>query len=185
MGAPEEVRLTYADYRQLPEDGRRYEILEGRLEVSPSATLVHQTVVARLMALLLPWILERDLGRLLTAPLDVILSNDTIVQPDLLFVSRERLKAIAGRWIHGCPDLVIEVLSQSTSSRDLGAKRQIYARFGVQEYWIVDPEARSITLLALDGSAYRELGSGTGDRCLRSSILAGFQIVPAQVFQDL
>jgi len=182
MGVPEKVHLTYADYRRLPEDGRRYELFEGTLEVSPSATLAHQLAVMRLIARLLPWIEERKLGLLLTAPLDTILSESTILQPDILFVSNERKKDLVGQWIHGAPDLCIEVLSPGTADRDRGIKRQLYARYGVKEYWLVDPETCSVTIHSLRGRHFRELVSGTGDRIVTSAVLAGFKLRPADLF---
>jgi Uma2 family endonuclease len=185
MGRPQEIQLTYADYRELPEDGRRYEIIHGSLEVSPSATLIHQTIVSRLMAMLLPFIEGRKLGRLLTAPMDVILSQDTVVQPDLLFIAAPRLKDMGGDFVHGAPDLVIEVLSPGTQARDRGVKRHLYARFGVREYWQVDPDGRSVTILGLKGKAYREVAAGTGDAPLSSSVLEGFTLVPSKIFQDI
>ncbi|MBI4863158.1 MAG: Uma2 family endonuclease [Candidatus Riflebacteria bacterium] len=185
MGVAERIRLTYADYRLLPEDGRRYEILHGLLEMSPSALAAHQAVVTRLMALLLPWILTHRLGRLFTAPMDVILAEDSIVQPDLLFITEARAPALIKDWIHGAPDLVAEVLSPGTAARDRGVKKQLYARFGVREYWLVDPESRTVTILTLKARGYHELVSGSGTCQLKSSILSGFEFTPESVFQDL
>jgi Uma2 family endonuclease len=184
MGQPEEIILTHADLRQMPEDGRRHELLEGRLEVSPSATSLHQTILMNLIGLLLPWIRERDLGRLYTAPLDVILSDTNVLEPDLLFIAKARLGNLVGKWIHGAPDLVIEILSPSTETRDRGAKMQIYARFGVREYWLVDPESRTVSIHVLEGSGYRVHASGCGDAHIISPALAGYPLVPAEVFRE-
>ena len=183
MARAQEVRLTHADYLTLPEDGRRYEIIAGELVVSPSSTLSHQRVVMNALRLLFAWLAEHPAGELFTAPLDVIMANDTVVQPDIVYVTHERLPEVAGKWIHGAPDLVVEVLSPSTRARDLTVKRKVYAQFGVREYWVLDPESRALTILGLSGKRYQELASGVGTRPLASSVLAGLRISPADLFR--
>ena len=177
------VHLTYADYVELPADGRCYEIIRGKLYVSPSPFSVHQLVLATRRS----FRREHGLGKVLFAPLDVILADDSVVQPDLIYISEVRRPAIKGRWIHGAPDLVVEVLSESTSRKDRLVKRQLYAEYGVRESWLVDVEARSISLLGLRSRqrAYATIASGTGDRPLGSRVLAGLELRPSDVFVDL
>lgn len=152
---PERVILTYEDYCQLPDDGKRYELFEGELEVTPSPNTAHQTVVLNLASLLHGHVRQHRLGNVFVAPFDVLLSDVTVLEPDILFVSRERRHIITPQNVRGAPDLVIEVLSPATAHRDRQSKRQLYARYGVTNYWIVDPERRELTVLTLEGDAYR------------------------------
>src|SRR5215208_93382 len=115
-------KLTYEDYVLLPEDGQRHEILEGAHYVTPAPTTRHQVLSSRLHSLLGPWVLERDLGVLLAAPVDVLLSELDVAQPDLLFISNERAGILTAKNVQGSPDLVIEILSESTRRRDEGIK---------------------------------------------------------------
>lgn len=141
-----------ADYLALP-DEPRCELLWGHLVVTPAPIALHQRVVLSLARRLDDFALAH--GHLcLIAPIDVTLSDHTVLQPDLLIVARER-REIAPKWIDGAPDLVVEVLSPSTGRRDRMVKLALYARAGVPEYWIVDPEGRTIELLSLAGEAYR------------------------------
>jgi len=144
--------LTYEDYRALPDDGRRYELLEGEIQVAPAPSTRHQLISRNLEFLLHAHARERRLGEVMDAPVDVILDRGTVVQPDLLFVSSARLGIISERGIEGAPDLAVEILSESTQAIDRGAKRQLYARYGVLHYWIVDPASRSLAEHVLSGS---------------------------------
>ena len=147
--------LTYRDYTELPEDGRRYEILDGELDVTPSPMIRHQVVVRNLFRLLDRHVDERLLGTLLFAPTDLILADTTVTVPDILFVAADRSSVITERAIEGPPDLVVEIISPSTRRKDRSTKAALYARYGVRCYWIVDPEAQSFEAFVLDGSAYR------------------------------
>jgi Uma2 family endonuclease len=135
---------TYADYCVLPQDFNRHEIIEGDHVVTPSPTTRHQRVLARLTSLLIVHVEARGLGVVLAAPMDVLLAPTSVVQPDLLFISKERLGIITEANIQGSPDLVVEVLSPSTAAIDRGGKMALYARYGVPHYWILD--ARHLTL---------------------------------------
>jgi Uma2 family endonuclease len=146
--------LTYKDYEALPADGRQYEIHDGELSVTPAPSPRHQQVSGNLFFILRSHVESRGLGRVLYAPMDCILSETTIVQPDLVYLAVDRLTAISGRGIEGPPTLVIEILSPSTSQVDRGAKHQLYSRYGVPYYWIVDPDARTIDALGLVKGAY-------------------------------
>jgi Uma2 family endonuclease len=143
------LKLTYQDYVLLPDDGKRYEILDGDLYVTPSPTARHQEVSFNLTLALGQYVRAHGLGKVLAAPLDVILADDSIAQPDILFVSNERLPIVRD-WVHGAPDLVIEILSPGTRERDRTLKRRLYARHGVRELWLVDPEAKTVESYSLD-----------------------------------
>lgn len=179
---PRAVVLSYEDLREIPEDGRRYEILEGELCVTPSPTWTHQNISSNLHTLLHVHVKEHDLGALLSAPFDVILDRHTVVEPDLVFVSRARLGMLQERGVEGAPDLVIEILSPSTEQRDRGAKQHVYARYGVAHYWIVDPAARCITERVLRESAYDVRGTYNEPAALRSAIFPELAIDLAAVF---
>ncbi|MBI4871301.1 MAG: Uma2 family endonuclease [Candidatus Riflebacteria bacterium] len=184
MPLPLAERITYAQYRQLPDDGKRYEVIDGELYVTPSPVWTHQRISFWITCLIGGWIEQNGLGCLQSAPLDVILSDDTIVQPDHLFIRKERVPTIVGQWVHGQPDLAIEILSPSTAGRDQVVKRSAYARHGISEYWIVDPETRSVTVLVLKGKHYAKLGSVCGDRFISSSVLSGLPVHAADLFRD-
>jgi Uma2 family endonuclease len=147
--------LTYEDYAALPADGRRYEIHEGALSVTPAPGTRHQEVKANLFDVLRHHVKERSLGKLFDAPTDCILAEATIVQPDIGFVGTGRITIISERGIEGIPNLVVEVLSPSTAQLDRGPKAQLYARHLVPSYWIVDPGRRTIDAYALVEGTYR------------------------------
>ena len=140
-----------ADYAVLP-DEPRCELIHGRFYLSPSPIPLHQFLVTRI-GRLLDDIAERTGGLTLVAPMDVHLADHSVLQPDILYISKQNL-GIIHTWIEGPPDLVVEILSRSTASRDQVHKLQIYGESGVPEYWIVDPRRRHITFLVLRDGAY-------------------------------
>ncbi len=148
------IKLTYHDYVQLPDD-KRYELVEGELFLVPAPRLYHQRILGKLWTSLYSHAEANQLGEVFLAPCDVLFSEATVVQPDLLFVSCERKGILTDANIQGSPDLVVEILSPSTGQRDLGLKRNLYARYGVREYWIVDPDAKTIEVLSLTETGYR------------------------------
>ena len=167
------IKRTYADYCLTP-DNERYELLGGELIVAPAPNSAHQITVMELGTLLHMFVKARGLGQVFFAPYDVVLSETDVVQPDLLFISNERAYIITPANARGAPDLVVEILSPSTAERDRTFKRALYARYGVSEYWLVDPDARTITVLLLDDGAFAEAARyGTG-QTLTSPTLPGF-----------
>ncbi len=176
--------LTYEDYRNAPDD-ERYELLEGELVLTAAPNLAHQKVLFRMARLVEDFVLERGLGEVFIAPTDVLLSDTNVVQPDVIFVSKDRKSILGADNISGAPDLVVEVISPSNPERDLVRKRDIYARHGVAEYWIADPDARSMRVMVLEGDGYQVVGEyGIGD-VLTSSTLKGLELVVGQVFAEL
>ncbi|HEX8275762.1 MAG TPA: Uma2 family endonuclease [Longimicrobiaceae bacterium] len=137
-------RWTYAEFARLPDDGNRYEVIAGELHVTPAPRPLHQRTIARLGFLLESFTRENGLGWILPGPVDVLFAEGDFLEPDLVFVRRERLQVVTERGIEGAPDLVVEVASPSTARMDRGVKRERYARFGVPEYWVVDADARSV-----------------------------------------
>src|SRR3954468_16694708 len=147
--------LTYDDLKQMPDDRNRYEIIEGVLHVTPAPNAGHQRAVLRLARPLDEHVTVNGLGEVFIAPFDVKLDEKSVVQPDVLFVARNGRAVNLGSHIVGPPDLVIEVLSPSTTGRDMRTKWQLYAAHGVPHYWYVDTDARQITALALRDGEYR------------------------------
>jgi len=148
------VVLTYRDYEALPNDGRRYEIHEGELSVTAAPRTRHQEVSIRLASALHVHVTSRGLGKVFHAPTAVILSDISVVEPDIVYVASDRLEQIRERGIEGPPTLAVEILSPSTAPVDRQTKRQLYARYGVPWYWIVDPDGRSVEVYRLADGAY-------------------------------
>src|SRR5438105_11771266 len=158
--------LTYTDYAALPDDGRRYEVHDGELSVTPAPGPGHQRVSGNLSDILRPYVQRHGLGEVLYAPLDCILSADTVVQPDLIHLDRGRAHLVSRRGIEGPPTLVVEIVSPSTRLIDRERKRQIYARHGVPYYWIVDPDQRAIEAYALSDAGYELAARASGPEAM-------------------
>lgn len=174
-------KLTYEDYRRTPDD-ERYELLDGELIMVPAPRVDHQLVIIELASLMHAFVKERGLGVVLAAPCDVVLSDTDVVQPDVLFVSRERAHVIVPENVRGAPDLVVEVLSPSTGERDRTVKRALYARHGVREYWQIDPLARTVTVLRSPGADFETADVYRGDRFAKSAVLDGFGVALERLF---
>jgi Uma2 family endonuclease len=170
------VVLNYRDYAALPNDGRRYEIHEGELSVTPAPGSKHQAVSMNLAAALHAHVRARGLGRVLAAPLDIILSDTTVVQPDIVFVATERAGQISERGIEGAPTLVIEILSPSTRETDRHTKTQLYARHRIPHYWIVDPDARVVEAYTLGVESYVLSGRISDDGTLSAAPFSDLEL---------
>jgi len=176
------IKFTYKDYKSLPEsETKRYELMEGELIMVPSPNEYHQRVSGRLEFILRAFVEGKNLGRVYYAPLDVHLGED-VVQPDILFISRERFSIITEEEIQGAPDLVIEILSPATAERDQTYKKTLYARHGVREYWIVDPEEKTIKVMTLGKAGFESSGTYKKSDVLKSSIFSGLTINLPEVF---
>ena len=179
---------TYADLVALPEDQLRHELIDGEHVVTPSPGTVHQSILLNLVRLLLPYLDRVGLGRMLVAPFDVKLSMFTVFVPDLVYFTAERFgRVVNEKHATAAPDLVVEILSPGTRRRDKGRKRAVYDREGVREYWIVDPEARSITALRRPRADagltdVSTLTVAAGD-ILESPLFPGLQIPMRDVFR--
>lgn len=175
------VRFNYRDYCLLPED-KRYELIDGELHMAPALGTRHQRYLLKLARLLAALVELARAGEVFIAPFDVILSEEDVVQPDLLFVTRERQGIISERGCEGPPDLVVEVLSPSTQQRDRELKAKLYAQYGVREYWLVDPDARSIEVLGLKAEGLGSNGVYPEGSSLVSETLPGIDLMVSQVF---
>jgi Uma2 family endonuclease len=134
------TKLTYDDYLRFPDDGQRHEIIEGEHYVSPPPIIRHQRILLKLSYLMQSHLETEQSGEILFAPVAVLLSEFNIFEPDLLYLSNERRELLTLKNLQGSPDLVVEILSPSTRSRDERLKRDVYQRTGVREYWMIDPD---------------------------------------------
>jgi Uma2 family endonuclease len=162
-------------------EGVRAELIGGEIRMTPSPQWEHQHALGVLFRRLGAWSDEGSQGQVFVAPLDVYLPSGDVVEPDVLFVARGS-NAVLDRWVRGVPDLLVEVLSPSNAEFDRDVKRELYARNGVPEYWIVDPQARTIEVLRLEGAAYRLHVCCVGADVLTSPGLAGFRLCVRDVF---
>jgi Uma2 family endonuclease len=183
LTAPHDRPLTYDDLVALPDDGKRYELIGGEVYEMPSPNFLHQWAALVLVRLLSDWVLPRKLGAVAFAPLDVRLDARNIVQPDIIFLSLERIRRLSRgnfKLIEGAPDLLIEILSPSNRGHDYIKKASLYATFGVREYWIVDAIAETIFVQILRDGVFTPLVSEDG--VIRSEVLPGFEIEPRGLF---
>ena len=175
------IKFTYADYLTTPED-KRYQLLDGELIMAPAPNEPHQRAHAELGTRLFMFVKQNDLGRVYFAPTDVVLSDTDVVQPDLLFISKERLNIVTHANIQGAPDLVVEILSPSTSQYDNGYKRALYEQHGVKEYWMMGTDPVAVTVLLLGASGFEVIATyGEGDT-LTSQTLQGFSVRINDIF---
>lgn len=181
------VKLTYDDFLRFPDDGRRHELIDGEHYVTPSPNLRHQRISGKLYLAIALHLKTHPLGEVFYAPLDVVVSNVDVVEPDLLYVSRERAAAVlVPQHVRGVPDLVVEIASKGTRKRDETIKRALYERGGVTEYWVVDPEIDVIRVYRRDGDAFerpQELRRDTGDT-LTTALLPGLRVPLDEIFAE-
>jgi Uma2 family endonuclease len=179
------LQWTYADYVLLPDDGKRHEIIEGEHFTTPAPFLRHQRVCLNIAGSLRAHALRSRAGEVFIAPTDVVLSDEDVVQPDVLFIAAARSSIITEKNISGAPDLVVEVLSESTRKTDMAVKRKLYEARGVREYWIVDPELETVLVYrAGEGESYSraaELSLESGG-AVETPLLPGFLLPLAEIF---
>jgi Uma2 family endonuclease len=179
---PAQGDWTYEDYNRLPDNGFRYEVIDGELFMSPAPNPHHQTIAGEIFFALMKLAKEQNLGRVLSAPVDVVLSDiGTPVQPDVIFIRQERLDIIGERKIDGAPDLVVEVLSPGTEQYDRQTKYTLYARAGVPEYWLVDPKSCTIEVHVLRGQAYAPLGTFGPEATIQSELLPDLHLAISDI----
>jgi len=178
---PRQGKWTERYYFSLPETNKIVELSSGRLIITPAPTTEHQEISSKLHLLVGNFVLSNNLGKVCYSPLDVRLWPGTIRQPDIVFMSNEHKDRITERY-WGVPDLVMEILSESTEKEDRTEKFSEYEKAGILEYWIVDPFGRVIEVYVLDRKAYKIMGKwGTGETA-HSKVLAGFQASVDDVF---
>jgi len=176
------IKFTYKDYKNLPEsETKRYELLEGELVMVPSPSTYHQRISRNLGSQLWDFVRRNTLGEIFYAPCDIILGDD-IFQPDIIYISKEHLYIVAEQEIRGAPDLVIEILSPATAERDRTYKRTLYARHGVREYWIADPETKSIEVMVLGEKGFETVKLYKIGESLISPLLKGLSLDLEEIF---
>lgn len=179
---PGQGSWTYQDYAAIPDDGRRYEVVNGVLYMSPSPGRWHQETVGEVFAHLRAYVKSHKLGQVYLAPFDVELAPNIIVQPDVMLILHTNSGIITDSHIVGTPDLIVEVASPGTASYDRRDKQAIYALSCLPEYWLVDPLAHTVELLLLQSGHYRSLGIFHGQSTLPSPTLPNFAPHVSQFF---
>ncbi len=182
MGTEVIPKLSFEEFRRLPLDGKRYELIHGEVRVTPAPVTRHQAVVQNLSGNLWPFVIKNRLGEVWTAPLDVRLGEDTALQPDLVFISDARAGIIQENWIAGAPDLAVEVLSPSTAAYDRATKLPVYAGAGVPEVWVIDSVAKTVDVLKLKNNKYSVEAALAGNQILTSNLFPGWQLPLRDLF---
>lgn len=180
------LKMTYDDLLALPEDGLRHELIDGEHIVSPSPGSAHQLIIGSLYLAIATFLRERPVGVVMLAPFDIVFSPFDVVEPDLIYFSMERFRAVVGeKNATGAPDLAIEVLSPSSRRRDEVVKRRLYERTGVPEYWIVDPELEAVRIYRPAEGRYMRVAelSADQDDNLTTPLLPELTIPLASIFQ--
>jgi Uma2 family endonuclease len=177
----EKKKYTYDDYLKTPDD-KRYELIEGELYLTPSPITNHQRISRKIEFMLEKFVTENDRGEIFDAPYDVYFDDENVVQPDILFISKERLNIIGEKNLQGAPDLVIEILSENSAYRDIIQKKKLYAKYGVKEYWIVVPGEKTIDIHILKDKTYQIYKTLGEDDTLESQILKGFKMELKAIF---
>ncbi len=169
---PQQGRWTYSYYAELPNTDKRYEIIDGVLYMtSPSPNELHQKTSVRIAHYLFSYIELTGKGHVYTAPFDVELSANVVVQPDILVILSGNLQSIARTHIVGAPDLIVEILSPGTNSYDRSIKSSTYARTGVKEYWLADPQQRTVEVLVLEKGTYFSISTFREQETLHSRVV--------------
>jgi Uma2 family endonuclease len=177
----ERPRVSFADLQQAPEDGRRYELYDGEVFVVPAPIPLHQIAVHRFADLLRAYAHAHG-GLVFLSPIDIVFSEFDVVEPDVVFFEHGRERLIDLRQaIRVVPDLAVEVLSPSTAKTDRGKKMQTLARYGVREYWLVDPEVPEVEVYWLAGEVYALAQTAAAAETIRSTVLADFEFIVDQL----
>jgi len=179
------VKLTYDDFLQFPDDGKRHELIDGEHYVTPSPSTTHQRVLGNLYYLLRDWLEAHPGGAVFFAPYDVVFSEFDVVEPDLIYMSQARAaEVLTPQHARGVPELVVEIASPSTRKRDETIKRRLYERAGVDEYWVIDPEIDAVRVYRRTEHGFARpvaLARETGD-ALTTSLLPGLTLPLDRLF---
>jgi Uma2 family endonuclease len=176
-----EKSCTYEDYRKLPE-GAPYQLIGGELVLTPAPGTYHQIIAMKLGVQMVNFVSSKERGMVLFTPVDVYLEETETYQPDIIFIARERMEIIEPARISGAPDLVVEILSPTTAYYDLRKKYKVYERTGVKEYWIVDPEEKSVQVFLSKEGKFVLDQEVAGQGAVSSRILEGFTVSLESIF---
>ena len=181
---PAEIKITYQDYKLLRDIDKRYEVIGGRLNMVPAPAPYHQQISRKLERILEDFVIDNELGEVFDAPCDVVFDNSDIVQPDIFFISKQRLHIINKTNIKGAPDLIIEILSPMSIGRDKIIKKKLYADHKVKEYWVVDPKGKTVQIYGLVNDLYEIAGSyNEPEDTVYSKLLKGLSFTLKEIFQ--
>ncbi|MBC8182490.1 Uma2 family endonuclease [candidate division KSB1 bacterium] len=175
-------RHTYQDYLNLPNDGKRYELINGEFVKVAAPFTIHQILSGNIEEEIRAFLKQTQMGIMIHSPIDVVLSETNVVQPDIIFISDDNSNIIEEKNIKGTPDLVIEILSPSTAYYDMIEKKEIYEQFGVKEYWIVDPKKQRVEIFELKGNFFELNQRLNSQGTAKSLILQGFEISLENIF---
>lgn len=175
-------KITYADYLKI-DDNNRYEIFNGELCLVPAPSTNHQSVSRNLEFLIWNFVKQRGLGKVFYAPIDVVFDDDEVFQPDIVFIKSENQSIIGENAIQGIPDLIVEIVSPSSTFYDTIEKKDIYRKYGVKEYWIIFPDEKVIEVLSLEKGEYLEFCKSKKEGIVKSKILEGLEINSKDVFE--
>jgi len=175
--------FTYEDYIQLPDNGKRYEIIDGELYMIPAPSLGHQRTIRRFLYAIEDFLQDNPVGEVFPAPTDVIFSDINILQPDIVFIGKERFAILTRENIQGAPDLVIEVLSTGTQKRDRTLKLNIYSKFGVPEYWMANHDRATVEIWRRKGKKLVFQATLDKTQILTTPLLPGLEIKLEKIFQ--
>jgi Uma2 family endonuclease len=181
------LKLTYDDFLLFPDDGKRHELIDGEHYVTASPNTRHQQILLNLTLMIGSWLEAHPIGRIFFAPFDVVFTDVDVVEPDLLYVSSARMAdVVTPQHVRGAPELVVEVASPSTRSRDETIKRHLYDRSGVSEYWVVDPDIDVVRVYRRgeDGFARPTELRRDADDVLTTALLPGLELPLARVFRE-
>jgi Uma2 family endonuclease len=175
------VKYTANDFLKLPE-GAPFELLNGKLTYMASPKILHQLILGNILSFLFLFVKKNKIGQVISSPMDVHFDKNNIVQPDILFVSNENKKIIQ-EYVIGAPDVVIEIFSNSTKKKDKNAKFKLYQKHGVLEYWLVDPEIKSVEIYILKSKKFILKDKYSEGEKLKSDIIKGFEMATSEIFE--
>ncbi|MBI3850857.1 MAG: Uma2 family endonuclease [Verrucomicrobia bacterium] len=183
MALAQTLLLTAEDYRLMPETGPRYQLIEGELFMAPAPNRYHQDISGNIEFILMKYLEKHRVGKLYDAPFDVYLGEHNVFQPDKAFVSNERLSILTDMGAEGAPNLVVEILSDSTAHLDKKTKLKVYAANGVEELWLVDPETKSVKLYRFQDSAEEPAAVYHRNESFTSPCFPGLSISLSEIFK--
>jgi len=176
------IKYTYQDYLNLPDDGKRYELINGELVMTPAPNTIHQNIIVKMIYEIERFLQQQKIGKLFCAPTDVKFNDTNILQPDIVFISKERSGVITENIINGAPDLIIEILSPGTAYYDLIEKKEIYEQYGVKEYWIVDPKKNRVDIYQNIDQRFELNQRLDVEGIAKSLVIEGFEVSLTDIF---
>ncbi len=178
----EEEVFTYQDYIHFPDNGKRYQIIHGEVYMTPAPVPYHQRIIIKLSEILDEFVVKNNLGVVFIAPCDILLSDEDIVQPDIFFISNENLDIIKEKYIEGVPDLAVEIISPYTQKLDKIFKKKLYETYRVKEYWIVEPDKKTMEIFSHTGRIYDFRGIYEAGDMVASDLIKGLKFNLSEIF---